>query len=273
MPCPAAAEEGTRPSGRLGPFLTNGQAGEQLALLNEVGGKVGTTLDLGFTAHELCQVLVPRVADFACVDLVDGLISDSELPEARPDDDTMLRRVALVYNESAGQWDHVLAEGALVAMPRRTPPGMALQLNQPVLVPVVSQDVAVDYAAALGGPGSPPWSPAARCWWCRSPPGAPCSASSSSCGCPTAPLRRGRRRHPQGAGRPRRALAGQRPAAPGRVQGRHHPAALDDPDPPAADPRRADRPPVPAGRLQGRGRRRLVRRDPAARQPGRPGGR
>ncbi|MFD9692890.1 hypothetical protein ACFWXO_44885, partial [Kitasatospora sp. NPDC059088] len=31
-------------------------------LLNEVGGKVGTTLDLGFTAHELCQVLVPRVA-------------------------------------------------------------------------------------------------------------------------------------------------------------------------------------------------------------------
>ncbi|WP_380277674.1 SpoIIE family protein phosphatase [Kitasatospora purpeofusca] len=139
-------------AGRFGPFLTNGHAGEQLALLNEVGGKVGTTLDLGFTAHELCRVLVPRVADFACVDLVDGLISDSELPEARPDDDTMLRRVALACNESSGQWDHVLAEGSLVAMPRRTPPGMALQLNQPVLVPVVTRDVAVDYAAALGGP-------------------------------------------------------------------------------------------------------------------------
>ncbi|MFD0275002.1 SpoIIE family protein phosphatase [Kitasatospora sp. NPDC127111] len=152
IPAPAGADGGTPPAGRFGPFLTNGQAGEQLALLGEVGGKVGTTLDLGFTAHELCQVLVPRVADFACVDLVDGLISDSELPEARPDDDTMLRRVALVYNESAGQWDHVLAEGSLVAMPRRTPPGMALQQNQPVLVPVVSADVAVDYAAALGGP-------------------------------------------------------------------------------------------------------------------------
>ncbi|MFF1905038.1 SpoIIE family protein phosphatase [Kitasatospora sp. NPDC058218] len=155
-PAPAPAEVlgcpgGAPPAGRLTPFLTNGQAGEQLALLNEVGGKVGTTLDLGFTARELCQVLVPRVADFACVDLVDGLISDSELPEARPDDDTMLRRVALANNDSAGQWDHVLAEGSLVAMPRRTPPGMALQLNQPVLVPVVSEDVAVDYAAALGG--------------------------------------------------------------------------------------------------------------------------
>ncbi|MFJ8473827.1 SpoIIE family protein phosphatase [Kitasatospora sp. NPDC094011] len=146
---PAGAEAPS--SGRLSPFLTNGQAGEQLALLNEVGGKVGTTLDLGFTAHELCQVLVPRVADFACVDLVDGLISDSELPVARPDDDTMLRRVALVFNEAGGAWDHVLSEGSLVSMPRRTPPGMALQLNQPVLVPVVSADVAVDYAIALGG--------------------------------------------------------------------------------------------------------------------------
>ncbi|MGW1176581.1 SpoIIE family protein phosphatase [Kitasatospora sp. NPDC002543] len=149
VPAPAVGEG--PPGGRLGPFLTNGQAGEQLALLNEVGGKVGTTLDLGFTAHELCQVLVPRVADFACVDLVDGLISDSELPAARPDDDTMLRRVALVYNETGGAWDHVLSEGSLVSMPRRTPPGMALQLNQPVLVPVVSSDVAVDYAIALGG--------------------------------------------------------------------------------------------------------------------------
>ncbi|MFE4512889.1 SpoIIE family protein phosphatase [Kitasatospora sp. NPDC056783] len=151
LPIPGPADGAGPPGGRLGPFLTNGHAGEQLALLNEVGGNVGTTLDLGFTAHELCRVLVPRVADFACVDLVDGLISDSELPAARPDDDTMLRRVALVYNETGGAWDHVLAEGSLVSMPRRTPPGMALQLNQPVLVPVVSSDVAVDYAIALGG--------------------------------------------------------------------------------------------------------------------------
>ncbi|MEU9043226.1 MULTISPECIES: SpoIIE family protein phosphatase [unclassified Kitasatospora] len=151
VPVPAPASPEVPPPGRLSPFLTNGQAGEQLALLNEVGGKVGTTLDLGFTAHELCHVLVPRVADFACVDLVDGLISDSELPVGRPDDATMLRRVALVYNETGGAWDHVLTEGSLVSMPRRTPPGMALQLNQPVLVPVISADVAVDYAIALGG--------------------------------------------------------------------------------------------------------------------------
>ncbi|MFF2817833.1 SpoIIE family protein phosphatase [Kitasatospora cineracea] len=123
-----------------------------LALLASVGSQVGTTLDLDTTARELCEVLVPRVADFACVDLLDGLISDSELPVALPDDATMLRRVARTFNASSQRWNHVLDEGALMAMPRSTPPGLALQENQPVLVPLISADVAVDYAAALGGP-------------------------------------------------------------------------------------------------------------------------
>ncbi|WP_051812291.1 SpoIIE family protein phosphatase, partial [Kitasatospora sp. MBT63] len=126
--------------------------GDQLALLSEVGGRVGTTLDLDTTARELCDVLVPRVADFACVDLLDGLISDSELPRDRPDDSTMLRRVARVFNAGSGSWSHVLDEGRLLAMPRSTPPGLALQENKPVLVPVITPDVAVEYAASLGGP-------------------------------------------------------------------------------------------------------------------------
>ncbi|WP_232246539.1 ATP-binding SpoIIE family protein phosphatase [Kitasatospora mediocidica] len=141
---------------QLLPMLTTGQAGEQLALLNEVGGKVGTTLDLDTTARELCEVLVPRVADFACVDLLDRLISDAELPEEEPDDETMLRRVAASFHEAPGTWDHVLKEGALLAMPRTTPPGMALQRNQAVLVAVVTEDLAGDYAAALGGPSLVP---------------------------------------------------------------------------------------------------------------------
>ncbi|BAJ29748.1 MULTISPECIES: SpoIIE family protein phosphatase [Kitasatospora] len=123
-----------------------------LALLASVGSQVGTTLDLDTTARELCEVLVPRVADFACVDLLDSLISDGELPVDPPGDTTMLRRVARTFNPSPQRWDHVLDEGALLAMPRSTPPGLALQENQPVLVPLISADVAVDYAASLGGP-------------------------------------------------------------------------------------------------------------------------
>ncbi|WP_405018606.1 SpoIIE family protein phosphatase [Kitasatospora sp. NBC_00070] len=133
-------------------LLTSSPAGEQLALLSEVGNRVGTTLDLDTTARELCEVLVPSIADFACVDLRDGLISDSVLPINRPSDTTMLRRVARSFNATVGQWEHVLEEGALLAMPRSTPPGLALQENQPVLVPVVNPDVAVDYAASLGSP-------------------------------------------------------------------------------------------------------------------------
>ncbi|MBB4947905.1 serine phosphatase RsbU (regulator of sigma subunit)/anti-sigma regulatory factor (Ser/Thr protein kinase) [Kitasatospora gansuensis] len=132
--------------------LTSSPAGEQLALLSEVGSRVGTTLDLDTTARELCEVLVPSIADFACVDLRDGLISDSVLPTSRPSDNTMLRRVARSFNATVGQWEHVLEEGALLAMPRSTPPGLALQENHPVLVPVINPDVAVDYAASLGGP-------------------------------------------------------------------------------------------------------------------------
>ncbi|MFB7946549.1 SpoIIE family protein phosphatase [Kitasatospora phosalacinea] len=123
-----------------------------LALLASVGSQVGTTLDLDTTARELCEVLVPRVADFACVDLLDGLISDGELPAASPDDAAVLRRVARTFNPSSQRWNHVLDEGALLTMPRSTPPGLALQENQPVLVPLISPDVAVDYAASLGGP-------------------------------------------------------------------------------------------------------------------------
>ncbi|MFJ6211994.1 SpoIIE family protein phosphatase [Streptomyces sp. NPDC092296] len=160
MVIPSGSVPGPRDASPLGapprgstllPLLSTGPGGEQFALLNEAGGKVGTTLELDTTARELCQVLVPRIADFACVDLLDGLISDAELPEGLPDDDTTLRRLALVHTETPGHWEHVQAEGSLLAMPRATPPGLALQSNQPVLVPVIDAELAEDYATALGG--------------------------------------------------------------------------------------------------------------------------
>ncbi|MGA5701922.1 SpoIIE family protein phosphatase [Peterkaempfera bronchialis] len=152
----ASSTGATRGPAHLLPLLNTGPGGEQFALLNEAGGKVGTTLDLDTTARELCRVLVPRVTDFACVDLLDGLIADAELPDERPDDRTMLRRVAVAHSDVAGRWDHVLTEGSLQVMPRSIPPGLALQSNQPVLVPVVDSELAEDYAAALGSPGLVP---------------------------------------------------------------------------------------------------------------------
>ncbi|MET9446093.1 ATP-binding SpoIIE family protein phosphatase [Streptomyces cinerochromogenes] len=44
---------------------------ERLLLVNEASEYIGTTLDLGRTVAELTEILVPRVADFAAVDLLD----------------------------------------------------------------------------------------------------------------------------------------------------------------------------------------------------------
>ncbi|MER5639595.1 SpoIIE family protein phosphatase [Kitasatospora sp. NPDC002227] len=145
-----AAALPAQPSPAVEVLHSSPAAGEQLALLSEVGSSVGTTLDLDTTARELCEVLVPRVADFACVDLLDDLISDAELPSGRPDDATSLRRVARAFNAASGEWAHVQEEGALMFMPRSTPPGLALQENSPVLVGTLTPDVAVEYAISLG---------------------------------------------------------------------------------------------------------------------------
>ena len=124
---------------------------EQLRLLSHAGAQIGTTLDLDTTVRELCEVVVPSIADFACVDLRDRLIVDTELPRDRPDDDTQLRRVARAFSDSLAGWDHIVREGSLLALPRNTPSGLALQTNQPVLVPRVDRGVAEHCAAGRGG--------------------------------------------------------------------------------------------------------------------------
>lgn len=54
------------------------RARERLALLTESGGRIGTTLDISRTAHELASVAVPRLADFAAVDLLDPVLAGDE---------------------------------------------------------------------------------------------------------------------------------------------------------------------------------------------------
>ncbi|MFC1410299.1 SpoIIE family protein phosphatase [Streptacidiphilus sp. N1-12] len=125
-------------------------ANEQLRLLSHAGARIGTTLDLDVTVHELCQVVVPGIADFACVDLRDRLIVDTELPRDRPDDETQLRRVARAFSESLAGWEHQVHEGSLFQLSGDTPSGMALQTNQPVLVPLVDDVVAEQCATGRG---------------------------------------------------------------------------------------------------------------------------
>ncbi|MEV5959276.1 SpoIIE family protein phosphatase [Streptomyces sp. NPDC051987] len=65
----------------------------RLTLLNEAATAIGTTLDVVRTADELVELLVPRYADFASVDLLDWVLGDEE-PLTVPEGDISLRRVA-----------------------------------------------------------------------------------------------------------------------------------------------------------------------------------
>ncbi|MCX4885817.1 SpoIIE family protein phosphatase [Streptomyces sp. NBC_00847] len=68
-------------------------ARQRLALLNEAAASIGTTLDVIRTAEELIELLVPRYADFASVDLLDWVLGAEEGP-VMPEADVMMRRVA-----------------------------------------------------------------------------------------------------------------------------------------------------------------------------------
>ncbi|MFJ6000092.1 SpoIIE family protein phosphatase [Streptomyces sp. NPDC092370] len=68
-------------------------ARQRLALLNEAAAAIGTTLDVVRTAEELIEVVVPRFADFASVDLFDWVLGADEQP-AVPTEQITLRRVA-----------------------------------------------------------------------------------------------------------------------------------------------------------------------------------
>ncbi|MEU8760421.1 SpoIIE family protein phosphatase [Streptomyces sp. NPDC048659] len=58
-------------------------ARRNLALLNEAGARIGTSLDLEATARELLAVAVPGFCDLAAVDLYQGLLTGDEAPPGR----------------------------------------------------------------------------------------------------------------------------------------------------------------------------------------------
>ncbi|MEH0433362.1 SpoIIE family protein phosphatase [Streptomyces stelliscabiei] len=71
------------------------QARERLAVIADAGVRIGTTLDLRQTAHELADVTVPQLADLAVVDVLDSVVGHGGTGAARPDDPPAFRALAL----------------------------------------------------------------------------------------------------------------------------------------------------------------------------------
>ncbi|WP_260859515.1 SpoIIE family protein phosphatase [Streptomyces cupreus] len=107
-------------------------ARQRLALLNEAGTRVGTTLNVTRTAQELADLAVPRLADFVSVDLLDSVMCGEEPTPGPVDADVVLRRVAQQFS-AEGAAETAVDLGETDAYPSFSPPARSLVSGQPVL--------------------------------------------------------------------------------------------------------------------------------------------
>src|SRR6516164_1545619 len=110
-------------------------ARQRLTLLNEAGTQIGTTLDVTKTAEELADMVVPRLADLAIVDLLEAVISGDE-PRPGPLTGTVaLRRVAH-QSIFEGVPEAVVKPGEVDIHPESFPAAQCLATGKAVLTGV-----------------------------------------------------------------------------------------------------------------------------------------
>jgi serine phosphatase RsbU (regulator of sigma subunit)/anti-sigma regulatory factor (Ser/Thr protein kinase) len=119
---------------------------EPLTYLGEAGHQIGNSLDHLQAARALAEVLVPRLADFAAVELLERIVTDSGPLVAEIDETTLMRRVAVVHNDEPGRWDDVAPEGEALFLPSWTPFVQAMRTGCPVHVPHVEPELAAEFS-------------------------------------------------------------------------------------------------------------------------------
>jgi PAS domain S-box-containing protein len=107
-------------------------ARQRLTLLNEAGTHIGTTLDITRTAQELADMVVPRLADLAVVDLLDAVLSGDEPGPGPLTGSVALRRVAH-QSIFEGVPEAVVKPGDVDIHPESFPSARCLATGQPVL--------------------------------------------------------------------------------------------------------------------------------------------
>jgi serine phosphatase RsbU (regulator of sigma subunit)/PAS domain-containing protein/anti-sigma regulatory factor (Ser/Thr protein kinase) len=104
---------------------------QRLALLNEAASVIGTTLDVARTADELLEVVVPRFADFASVDLLEWVLGAEE-PPPMGGGEVVLRRIAH-RSVTAGTPEAAVRLGDADTYSPYSPPSRALRECRAVL--------------------------------------------------------------------------------------------------------------------------------------------
>ncbi|WP_433476902.1 SpoIIE family protein phosphatase [Spirillospora sp. CA-142024] len=123
---------------------------EPLAYLGAAGEQIGSSLDHLHAARTLAEVVVPRLADFAAVELLERVVADSAPPADEVDETTPMRRVAVAHNDEPGRWEEAVPEGEALFLPSGTPFVQAMRTGRPVHIPCVDPERAARIAAVFG---------------------------------------------------------------------------------------------------------------------------
>jgi PAS domain S-box-containing protein len=127
-------------------------ARRNLALLNEAGSRIGTSLDLETTARELLDVAVPHFCDLASVDLYQALLSGAEELTGTTDGSGEVRRVAfasavsdapvvMAGDDDVDPVDGPVSVGAVHRYRFASPSARALRTAQPQVIDGDSHDL------------------------------------------------------------------------------------------------------------------------------------
>ncbi|ARQ67879.1 SpoIIE family protein phosphatase [Streptomyces marincola] len=120
---------------------------ERLEFLNEVSGRIGSSLDLARTIREVSAAVVPRFTDVAGTYLREQVVAGEGFPDGPPDTRTLWHRVAVEHNDEPGRWDDVIPVGESMPFPEHTPFFRCMSTGQPVLVPRVTEEMGHAIAA------------------------------------------------------------------------------------------------------------------------------
>ncbi|MFJ7341846.1 SpoIIE family protein phosphatase [Streptomyces sp. NPDC101110] len=120
---------------------------ERLEFLNEVSGRIGTSLDLARTITEVSRAVVPRFTDVAGTYLREQVVAGEGFEDGAPDTTTMWHRVAVEHTDEPGRWDDVVPVGEAMPFPAHTPFFQCMTSGEPVLVPRISEEMGHAVAA------------------------------------------------------------------------------------------------------------------------------
>ncbi|MFI6288947.1 SpoIIE family protein phosphatase [Streptomyces sp. NPDC051018] len=119
--------------------LENAAVRERLEFLDEVSGRIGSSLDLARTIQEVSAAVVPRFTDVAGTFLREQVLAGEGFPDGPPDTRTVWHRVAVEHMDAPGRWDDVVPVGESMTFPERTPFFQCMTTGEPVLVPRISE--------------------------------------------------------------------------------------------------------------------------------------